>query len=205
MTTSVLLLHYNNYFNRIVKKEDSLQEYLQADANSVSCLNINFVPGDGISTSLILGKGNTPADIFTGEKNGFDYLIVYDSDDANYPILSRWFIIETHRTREGQYDIRLRRDIVVDFYATIIDSPIYLEKGYISDTQNPLLFNSESLRVNQIKQSEIALKDKTKCGWVVGYIPRDAYNTSEGTDVVSSAIFAQNADITVTNLNSWEY
>lgn len=201
MATSVVLLHYNNYFNRQVKRLGLLPQYLNADSNAVICNNINFVPGDGINTSLVLGKGTNPGDIFTGAKDGFDYLVVFDPSAQDTPIISRWFVIETHKTREGQYDIRLRRDVVADHYDEIVNSPMYIEKGYINDINNPLLYNHESLSVNQIKEKEIPIKDNTECGWVVGYIPRDA---NPGT-VKSSAVFRQSADITVANLSDWNY
>ena len=89
MTTSVVLLHYNNYFNRQVKILSTLNEYVQKDADSVTCSNINFIPGDGINTSLVLGKGTNPGDIFTGAKDKFDYLVVFDSSEQDNPILSR--------------------------------------------------------------------------------------------------------------------
>ena len=161
MATSVVLLHYNNYFNRQVKRLGTLQQYTQADADCVTCDNINFVPGDGINTSLVLGKGTNPAAIFTGAKDKFDYLVVFDPSLQDTPILSRWFIIETHRTGEGQYDIRLRRDVVAEFYEEILNSPMYIEKGYINDIKNPLLYNHESLSVNQIKAKEIELENRS--------------------------------------------
>ena len=36
--------------------------------------------------------------------------------------------------------------------------------NYINDINDPLLYNSESMNVNQIKQLEIPLKDETKSG-----------------------------------------
>ena len=207
MATNVLLLHYNNYFNRRIKKLDTVAEYKSADTNYADCTNINFVPGDGVVTTLVLGYGTNPSNLFTDTKIGYDYLVVYDSttvnDSTTYTVLSRWFIMEAHRTRSKQYELVLKRDVIADNYTNILESPIYLEKGYINSTANPLLYNSESLALNQIKQYEIPLKDKTECGWVVGYIPRDSF--SESTTVESSAIFTQNADITVTNLASWSY
>lgn len=202
MATNVLLLHYNNYFNRIVKKLDTIGEYKTADTNYSICNGVNFVPGDGINTSLVLGFGNNPSNVFDNGAN-FDYLVVSDSTAPNYNILSRWFIIETNRTRDGQYEMRLRRDLIADNYDDVINSPMYIEKGYISNLNDPLLYNKESLQVNQIKELEVPIKDKTECGWVVGYIPRDSFE--QDTTVTSSAVFAQTPDITVQNLSDWTY
>lgn len=202
-TYGVLLLHYNNYFNRQVKRLSNTSQYQNADANCVFCSNVNFDYNDGINTSLILGKGGNPADLFTGAKDKFDYLVVYDTSIVSVPVVSRWFIMETIKTREGQYDLRLRRDVVADHYDEIINSPMYIEKGYVDNAANPLLYNHESLQVNQIKRKEIPIKDKTECGWVVGYIPRDSFDDSDPAErtVKSSAIFSQSADITVSSLS----
>ena len=85
MATSILLLHYNNYFNRIIKKLDKIADYQEADSNSVTCDNINFVPGDGVSTSLILGHDTNQATIFSNEAN-YDYIVVFDHN-GNDPII----------------------------------------------------------------------------------------------------------------------
>ena len=56
----LLLLHYNNYFNRIIKKKDTITDYKAADAGYKEVSNINFNPGDGVATSIVLGLGQTP-------------------------------------------------------------------------------------------------------------------------------------------------
>lgn len=181
MATSILLLHYNNYFNRTVKKLSTLQEYMQADSNAASCNNINFVPGDGITTSLVLGKGTNPTAMFDSGAN-YDYAVVFDSTDPNYPILSRWFIMESVRTREGQYDLSLKRDVLAEHFDEVMDAPCYIEKGIINDTSNPLIFNPEDISVNQIKQAETPLIDETNCAWLVGYIKKNlGEKTATGT------------------------
>lgn len=58
----------------------------------------------------------------------------------------------------------LKRDVIADNYNDVVDSPIYLEKGFINDVNDPLLYNSESMNLNQIKQLEIPLKDETQSG-----------------------------------------
>lgn len=52
-------------------------------------------------------------------------------------------------------------------------APCFVEKGIISNNNDPLLFNSENMSFNQIKQSETLLKDKTGCAWIVGYVSQD--------------------------------
>ena len=54
---------YNNYFNRIVRGPEELDaieaamEAAQTSPLPLTLTNMNFNPGDGVTTSLILGKG----------------------------------------------------------------------------------------------------------------------------------------------------
>lgn len=82
MGTSILLLHYNNYLNRIIKKLDTIADYQEADSHSATCDNINFVPGDGVLTSLVLGHGTNPAAIFNNGAD-YDYAVVFDPNDSD--------------------------------------------------------------------------------------------------------------------------
>ena len=200
----LLLLHYNNYFNRIIKKENTIADYKAADADYKEASNINFNPGDGINTSLVLGLGQNGS-LFEGDE--FDYLVAYETVDNVTYIRSRWFILEQDRKRGGQYELTLKRDVIADNYINVVDSPIFLEKGYINDVNDPLLYNSESMNLNQIKQLEIPLKDETQSGWVVGYIPSDAFPKVEPAydRVEKKVTIPMSADITVNNLNSWNY
>lgn len=200
----LLLLHYNNYFNRIIKKEDTVAAYMNADSHYRVASNINFNPGDGVSTSLVLGLGQNGT-LFDVDE--FDYLVAYDIVDNASVIRGRWFILEQDRKRSGQYELTLRRDVIADNYIDVVNSPIFLEKGYINDVNDPLLYNSESMNLNQIKQLEIPLKDETQSGWVVGYIPSDAFPKVEPQydRVEKKVTIPMSADITVDNLSSWNY
>ena len=200
----LLLLHYNNYFNRIIKKEDTVAAYMNADSNYRVASNINFNPGDGVNTSLVLGCGANGT-LFDVEE--FDYLVAYEIVDNASVIQGRWFILEQDRKRGGQYELTLKRDVIADNYSSVINSPIFLEKGFINDVNDPLLYNSESMSLNQIKQSEIPLKDETKSGWVVGYIPSDAFPKVEPAydRVEKEVTVPMDADITVNSLSSWNY
>ena len=82
----LLLLHYNNYFNRIIKKENTIADYKTADADYKEASNINFNPGDGINTSLVLGLGQNGS-LFEGDE--FDYLVAYETVDNVTYIRSR--------------------------------------------------------------------------------------------------------------------
>ena len=117
-------------------------------------------------------------------------------------IVSRWFVLEWKRTRSGQYQAILKRDVVADNYNQVINATTYIEKATISDPNDPLIFNSEGMAFNQIKQSETPLKDETKSGWVVGYIPSD---WSGGTIQSNVVINTAQADIEVNGLSNWSY
>ena len=97
----------------------------------------------------------------------------------------------------------LRRDVIADNLQAIVDAPIYIEKATIKDANNPLLFNSENLQVNQIKKEEYPIKDETQSGWVVGYVPRDAFSSATAVD--SDVFLAAPADIEVQGISSWSF
>ena len=55
---NLLLCSYNNYYNRIVKKLDTVNEYRGATVPLfVDISDVNFNPADGVSTTIVVGKG----------------------------------------------------------------------------------------------------------------------------------------------------
>ena len=170
------------------------------DSAYKDCTGVNFVPGDGVSTSLVLGYGTNPT-LFTDDNTDYDYIVCYETVNNTDIIRSRWFILEADRTREQQYNYTLRRDVIADNLDDVKNAPMYIEKGYIKDTKDPLLFNKEALQLNQIKQYEVPLMDETKTGWVVGYIP----NNWSGATVEPKVIIPANADFTVAGISNWTY
>ena len=154
---NLYLLKFNNYYNRIVKKFDTLAEYLVTPYyNNDVVENVNFNPNDGVDTEQIINSNGK-----------FDYCILSDG----ITIESRWFIIECKRERNGQYRLTLRRDLVADNYNSIINAPTFIEKATVSNS-DPAIFNNENMGFNQIKTSETLLKDETGCAWIVGYYAR---------------------------------
>ena len=153
------LYKYNNYFNRIVKKENSLANY----GTPYIISGVNFNPADGVNTTIICGTSD-----FQGLK---DYCIVVDDSNSN-AIVSRWFIIEENRTRNGQYELQLKRDLMVDYYDNIVQAPIMIDRAMIADENNPLLFNPEGFSFNQIKKQEYLLADGLRARWAVMYFKK---------------------------------
>ena len=153
---NLYILKYNNYYNRTIKKEDSLTDYLQYQLGNV-IQGVAFNPGDGVATQQVVN--------LTEDQIG-DYLLTVNEYNE---IDSRWFILDCRRERTGQYTLTLRRDLVADNYSTIISAPCFIEKATLDDS-DPMIYNSEDMTFNQIKTSETPLKDETGCPWIVGYI-----------------------------------
>ena len=163
----LVLFKYNNYYNRIVKRQDSLQGYLDDGATGYwSTSNVNFNPNDGISTSQVVNF-----DFSTAVP---DYCICLENDTT---ITSRWFVLEAKRIRNGQYELSLLRDLIADNYNEIINAPMFIEKASLS-SGDPRIFNSENMTYNKIKTSETLLKDATSTPWIVGYIARNTPATT---------------------------
>lgn len=187
--TNVLVLHYNNYFNRIIKKLSTVADYRAADTEIVDheivhhytvIPNVNFNPSDGVKTELILGKGQ-PIDLSEEYFSTCDYLIEYTVETIEgelspvETIVRRWFIIEADRTRGGQYAIKLKRDTIADNLNSLLTCPAFIERGYLED-DNPLILNDEGMSFNEIKKEETLLKDSSKSAWIVGYVAKDTFN-----------------------------
>ena len=188
---NLYIYKYNNYYNRIVKKEDALAGYGTPIHSLFNCKD--FSPNDGVNTTHVFGSA---ANNYDGSG---DYLIVAD-DNGN--ILSHWFIIEINFARNGQWMLTLRRDLVVDYYNDIINADCFIEKATLN-IDDILIFNDEQYTVNQIKTNETLLKDQSDCPWLVGYYAADATDI-QGTvpaNNLSSIPFVQ----LTTPINDWEY
>ena len=188
----VLLSGYNNYYNRIYKREDTIQEYIDASSEYVVFQdNMNFEYRDGISTEKLFNTGE-----FTGEPN---YLLLKQSATDTVP-LSRWFVVEWVKVRGGQYKALLRRDLLAEHYDAITSSPCFIEKGWVPNTDSAI-FNKENMTFNQIKTSEQILRDDSKTSWIVGYL---AQNHNAKTNV--SFTYHPEVDMVITsNFSAWSY
>lgn len=159
----IYLFKFNNYYNRILKRFNTIDEY----SNNGDLLyieeSINFFPNDGLQTSQVVNyEGSNP-----------DYCILVD-DGAT--ISSRWFVLDSVRLVNGQCKLSLLRDVLAEWKDDIINAPCFIEKAMLS-IDNPLIFNKENMTYNQIKTSETLLKDKSKCAWIVGYMDKNFSGT----------------------------
>ena len=161
MYTIALLEQFNNYFNRRIIRYDLAEEYFihqNENEKNYYTFNANFIPNDGITTEHIIN-----AQTITWNP---DYCLIIDAENNIY---QRWFVIDSVRTTMGQYKLSLKRDTISDYYTEAINAPCFVEKATLSDN-NPLIYNTENFTVNQIKQKEEFLKDRTNTPWIVGYL-----------------------------------
>ena len=202
------LERFNNYFNRKLIKYDTLEDYIDNNHSndyfiptdaSGNMTPFDFNPNDNITTEIICN--DLPFDP--------DYFLLLDADEN---IVSRWFVLEQKRNRQGQWLYFLRRDVLADSYTELSEAPIYVERGVINDISSPLLLNNEDLRVNQIKKKEILLKDKTNCAWLVLYLKKGVLgNGSIGPDGDGTiTIDVPNNEVFVfeelsTPITAWQY
>ena len=186
------LFTFNNYYNRIIKRHDTINEYAENGTLLHVFTSRNFNPNDGVSTTAIFNyKGTQP-----------DYCVV--TNDYN-EIDSRWYVIEAVRTTGGQYQVTLYRDLVADYYNTAITSPCFIEKATLRE-DNPLIFNSENMTYNQIRTSQRLLSDKSGCPWIVGYISHNAILEPTAIEVSTIPTSATAGNLLkVQDITSWEY
>lgn len=177
---TLMLLQYNNYYNRTIKGPlITYGQYSQytvkynnseydSNGNRSVITNINFNPEDDIETEHVVNwAGDVP-----------NYVVVI-TDPAGIAINSRWFVIYHKRSRSGQLILGLRRDVVADYYNSVINAETFIEKATISNPEtNNLIFNNEDMSFNQIKQSEYLIKDQSQCPWIVAYC---ASKNADGT------------------------
>lgn len=174
--THIMLIQYNNYYNRVKKREESATAYYNvhyAATNNAPYIegstrreqeaDVNFWENDGIDTAHVFNCTEE-------EIKEADYAVVYDSDDG--AVLSRWFIIEEVRTVHGQYNVTLHRDVIVDNWSAVMNAPSMIQRARIDNKANPLIFQNEGNTYNRIKRKETLLPDRLESRWAVGYITR---------------------------------
>lgn len=188
--SAIYCISYNNYFNRTVKREESLAAYLGANNENVRYteVNFNFNPNDGANAVITVGRSANPANSYG------DYLLVVENGE----IASRWFILDEERLRGKQYRLNLRRDIVADYYEQVLNSTAFIEKG-LSDEDSTLIFNSEGIPFNQIKKGETPLIDDSKMAWIIGFVDRE--NEAKTISINSTVV----PDFKVNSLDDWVY
>lgn len=201
----LFLRGFNNYFNRVIKKYSTLDDYQSNSTAHVNFESINFNPNDGVATELVLGnesqkENNLPLD---WENIGTpDYCVCYEMAGSTPVIISRWYVLESERLRTGQYRLALKRDVVAEHFDQIKYASCFIEKGMVTDPTNPLIYNRESMTYNQIKTDEYLLSDESKVPWIVGYIAKNAADTVNPASSYSVALNTSGQASGIKNLAS---
>lgn len=164
----ISLLKYNNYANRTTHPGDTFSDIMgaydaltQRYANEIARIDNPTLwnPNDGVTTVI-----TTPLHMdFSTEP---DYLLVWHS--TNNTIESRWFVIETVRLQSGQYTCTLKRDVISEAWTELTSATCNIYRA-IANKYDSIIYNNEPVDVNQILESEMEIKDKTGCPWIVFY------------------------------------
>lgn len=169
MAKLLYLQNYSNYYNRIIKR---IEDYAELESYTKVVMDkINFNPNDNVDTDLIVNWSDTWTP---------DYMMELGE---NNEILGRWYVLETIRTRKGQYRFILRRDLVAEHYNDLQNSIANIDRCIVDPT-NPLIYNKEPFSYNQIKKDEIPVYDRTLCPWIVGYMDDEAAHDYTGENKI---------------------
>lgn len=163
-----------NYANRIVLYSITESTYTERASSYQRFVGINFNPADGLETTQVL---NLP-DTFEP-----DYLLI---TDAAYYVQQRWYVMECARNLTGQYTLRLRRDVLADYYAEIGRAYLKIDRGWCP-AASTLIFNPEGNEFSQIKTDEMPIKDYTKSRWYVGYLAGNVFDNGNLTITVDDS------------------
>ena len=183
--SKLYLFNYNNYFNRLFKKESSLADY----GTPIYSLTANFNYNDGVDTYH---------DINYNGQDG-DYFIVCDDENE---IVSRWFVLENKRNRGGQHRLTLKRDLKVDLYDVWKNKDMIVHRGWPKYFPDPIMFNPEGFSFNQIKEFEYPLMDGSLTPWYVLYFAKNCPNASGTVTVGGDYDLAINTPISESIYNN---
>lgn len=190
--SKLYLYNYNNYFNRIIKRESTLANY---GTPLYTLAETNFNYNDGVTTSHVVN--------YDSEQG--DYVII---TDKNNNIVSRWFVVENKRQRTGQHTLSLKRDLIADNYDKLIKAPMLVNRAMINDPDNPLIFNTEGFSFNQIKIAESLLKDATNSAWYALYFSKNTPSKSGSFSTGSATydtVIATDIDASIYNPGTYTY
>lgn len=198
MSKLVVLYNYNKYYNRIIKRKSTFQEYVDlitpvgdtpAAFKGFIRENLNFDYQDGVYAMHVINILNADPEFAKVEHP--DYCVLeetYVQGEGDEAIttkkVSRYFILDVTKIRGNQWRLSLRRDLLADYYSEVLNAPVFIEKGNLTSLDDPAIFNKESMTFNQIKKGEYLL-NKNKYsgrgqGWIVGYLASEETPTDLG-------------------------
>lgn len=186
MSRFIVLYNYNKYYNRIIKKLSTYEEYKSlitplgstpAQYRGFELTGSNFSFDDGVFAKHVINTANMES-FYQIEQP--DYLVLeqeYKEGQEIVKRVSRWFVLETTKTRGGQFELSLRRDLLADYFNEVVNAPVFIQRGN-PGINDPAIFNRESFTYNQIKKFEFLLNNHKrsgrKGGWIVGYLARES-------------------------------
>lgn len=188
---NLYFLVYNNSYNQTFRRENSLADYLPYQVGQTIGTYL-WNENDGVSASVTLNYEPTVP------HNEPDYCVVTDEDGI---ILSRWFVVEMKRTRQGQYFVSLDRDVIADSAEILPLLKVKARRGLLPQTSS-LILQKEDINVNQIKVKETPIKDNTGLPWIVGYVSQKADATFQK---VSGLTSRTNPNQTVAGIENFTY
>lgn len=163
--SNIVLCNYNDYFSRKINDKLTFNGYCSLARAIYDDKEYNFVPGNGVNTEFIYNYNLNEID----DDILPNYFVEKHLTATYQEIITRWFIVDSTRTRNGQYRLILRRDVISDFYSTFSKDQFYIQRATVP-TSNPLIFNQENIRVNEILTSRTELSDASGVSWIVGFV-----------------------------------
>ena len=190
---------FHNYLDRVIEYHEGYDAYNSALITTFTDIDFDLL--DGVNnTGVVIDDDNGALKAYHS-----NYVIAWYTDsEQKARIHSRWFIMKQTEVSYNKYTFDLRRDVIGDNYQTVINSPVFIEKGFVS-AYSSAIFNDEQMTFNQIKKKEYLLKDQTNCPWLAIYY---AQKDSEGNlyNLKSSFSYAMPADIILNGeIDTWEY
>lgn len=189
---NLYFLVYNNSYNQTFRRENSLADYLPYQVGQTIGTYL-WNENDGVSASVTLNYEPTVP------HNEPDYCVVTDEDGI---ILSRWFVTEMKRTRQGQYFVSLDRDVVADSAEILPLLKVKARRGLLPQTSS-LILQKEDINVNQIKVKETLIKDNTGIPWIVGYVSQKSDATFKKVSGLTAAIKPNQTVAGIENFTYW--
>lgn len=189
---NLYFLVYNNSYNQTFRREKSLADYLPYQVGQTIGTYL-WNENDGVSASVTLNYEPTVP------HNEPDYCVVTDEDGI---ILSRWFVTEMKRTRQGQYFVSLDRDVIADSAEILPLLKVKARRGLLPQTSS-LILQKEDINVNQIKVKETLIKDNTGIPWIVGYVSQKADATFNKVSGLTSRTTPNQTVAGIENFTYW--
>lgn len=180
---NIYLLKHRNYYERKVKRYDTIAQY----TNKLAVYqNINFPIGNGIDVNLTVNY-----DLNNGQP---DYALVEDSDTGNF---TRWYVLTSTVVRNGQCLLTLHRDVVADNLDEILNATSYIEKAQ-APISSPLIYANENITCNKIAKSQVVAANSNSVNYYYIYLSKtDNNNANQSTTTRQTTVDSKTTTETI--------